>query len=234
MTIDDPGNPPGSPTAPRNPIGVLQRFARPRAPVERCDLCAAELPPDHQHLLEPANRKISCACDPCAILFSGRADLRYKRVPRRIEAWPDFVMSELQWQSLGVPIALAFFFHSSPQQQIVAVYPSPGGATESTIPGEAWDFVTQENPGLAKLEPDVEALLANRIRGARSYYRVPIDECFKLVGLVRTNWRGLSGGAAMWQEVDKFFAHLESRATKRVHAPSPGTPGEGGGGGSFV
>ena len=27
-----------------------------------------------------------CACDPCAILFSERADGRYRRVPRRVAA----------------------------------------------------------------------------------------------------------------------------------------------------
>jgi hypothetical protein len=215
MTLDNTG----IPSPPRNPIAVLQRFARPRAAMERCDLCSAPLAEAHQHLLEPADRKISCACDACAVLFSGQADMRYRRVPRRIESWPQFVMGDLQWESLGVPISLAFFFFSSPQQQIVAVYPSPGGATESTIPAEAWEPVTKDNPALTKLEPDVEALLVNRMRGARAYYRVPIDECFKLVGLVRTNWRGLSGGAALWPEVDKYFQQLEARSAKKaLHA----------------
>ncbi len=44
---------------------------------------------------------------------------------------------------------------------------------------------------LAELEPDVEALLVNRMNGERAYYRTPIDECFKLVGLIRAHWRGL-------------------------------------------
>jgi hypothetical protein len=212
MTMDNAG----IPSPPRNPIAVLQRFARPRPAIERCDLCSAPLAEEHQHLLEPADRKITCACDACAVLFSGQADMRYRRVPRRIESWPNFVMPDLQWESLGVPISLAFFFFSSPQEQIVAVYPSPGGATESTIPAEAWQPVTEENPALAKLEPDVEALLVNRMRGARAYYRVPIDECFKLVGLVRTHWRGLSGGAALWPEVDKYFQQLEARSAKKA------------------
>ena len=33
-----------------------------------------------------------------------------------------------------------------------------------------------------ELEPDVEALLVNRARGAREYWLVPIDECYALVG----------------------------------------------------
>jgi hypothetical protein len=215
MTQENPGNP----TSPRNPIGILQRFARPRAPMERCDLCSAGLAPEHQHLLEPGTRNISCACDACALLFSAHGDLRYRRIPRRIESWPDFMLTDLQWGSLGVPIALAFFYYSTPQQQIVAVYPSPGGATESTIPAEGWETIAAENPELAKLEPDVEALLINRMRGKRSYYHVPIDKCFELVGLVKTNWRGLSGGAALWQEMDKFFERLEARAVAKRKAP---------------
>ena len=61
---------------------------------------------------------------------------------------------------------------------------------------------------MADLEPDVEALLVNRIDGAREYYRVPIDRCFALVGLIRTRWRGLSGGAEAWQAIHEFFAGL--------------------------
>jgi hypothetical protein len=66
------------------------------------------------------------------------------------------------------------------------------------------------------MEPDVEALLANRVGATRGvaaeYYIVPIDECFKLVGLIRLHWRGLSGGTEVWREVGKFFASLKERA----------------------
>ncbi|WP_433985005.1 DUF5947 family protein [Tunturiibacter empetritectus] len=44
------------------------------------------------------------------------------------------------------------------------------------------------------------------------YYIAPIDECYKLVGLIRTNWRGLSGGAAVWTEIGRFFLELRSKA----------------------
>ena len=29
--------------------------------------------------------------------------------------------------------------------------------------------------------------------------------CFALVGLVRTHWRGITGGAEVWRELDTFF-----------------------------
>ena len=33
------------------------------------------------------------------------------------------------------------------------------------------------------------------------YYIVPIDECYRLVGLIRMHWRGLSGGTEVWKEI---------------------------------
>jgi hypothetical protein len=45
------------------------------------------------------------------------------------------------------------------------------------------------------MEADVEALLVNRVDGAREYFLAPIDACFELVGTIRVPWRGLSGWA---------------------------------------
>ena len=62
-------------------------------------------------------------------------------------------------------------------------------------------------------------LLVNRVGHARGsspaeYYLVPIDECYKLVGLIRTHWRGLSGGTEVWREIGAFFAALKKRASR--------------------
>ena len=46
-------------------------------------------------------------------------------------------------------------------------YPSPMGATESLLGLDAWERLEAANPVLGELEPDVEALLVNRARGAR-------------------------------------------------------------------
>jgi hypothetical protein len=199
-------------TGSRNPIAALRRMARPRTVHERCDLCSAPIAEGHQHLLELKNRQLSCACDACAVLFSDAQHQKYRRVPRRIEHWTDFQIADEQWEALGVPIALAFFFYSTQREQMLSVYPSPGGGTEATLAGEVWDILCQDNPRLAKLEPDVEALLVNRIRGKREYFLVPIDQCFMLVGLIRTHWRGLSGGSALWQEIEHYFEQLKKRS----------------------
>jgi hypothetical protein len=44
------------------------------------------------------------------------------------------------------------------------------------------------------------------------YYIAPLDECYKLVGLIRTNWKGLSGGTEVWTEIGRFFAELKSKS----------------------
>jgi len=199
-----------------NAFGLLRQFARRKRDVERCELCSAEVASEHQHLIEPESRKLLCACEACAILFSGMGT-KYKRVPRRVLALADFQLSDGQWESLMVPISMAFFFRSTPDKRVVAFYPSPAGATESLLPLETWSEIEDANPMLKRMEADVEALLVNRVgytRGVASaeYYVLPIDECYKLVGLIRTNWRGLGGGTEVWQEIGHFFQDLKKRA----------------------
>jgi hypothetical protein len=192
-----------------HPFAALRRFVRQSPAAERCELCGGELAEGHQHLIEPAGRRLLCCCDACAVLFSGGQGTRYRRVPRRIQYLPDFRMTDAQWEALHIPINLAFFFHGTASGRVVAHYPSPAGATESLLTLEAWQDLAEDNPGLLGLEPDVEALLVNRVGPARDHYRVPIDVCYKLVGLIRTSWRGLSGGTEVWEAVERFFADLK-------------------------
>jgi hypothetical protein len=196
-------------------IRMLRRFVRPRSvALERCELCAAELSPGHQHLIEPKTRQLVCACQPCAILFSGQTELKYRRVPQRVRSLPDFHLTDSQWDGLMIPIGMAFFFHSSPVGKTLALYPSPAGATESLLDLESWESVVEDNPVLKEMDSDVEALLVNRVKGARDYYIVPIDECYKLVGLIRAHWRGLSGGAEVWEEIGRFFDGLKAVSSR--------------------
>ncbi len=145
-----------------------------------------------------------------------KARLKYKRVPTARSISSAIPMTEAQWDGLMVPIEMAFFFKSGTSNKVAAFYPGPAGATESLLSLEAWDDIERENPALREMEPDVEALLANRVGAARGvaaqYYIVPIDECYKLVGLIRLHWHGLSGGTEVWREVSKFFAGLKEKA----------------------
>jgi hypothetical protein len=200
-----------------NALGMLRQLARKRPAAERCEMCSRELFSAHEHLVEPATHKLICACGACAILFDGQAGTKYKRVPRTVRFLQDFQMPDSQWESLAVPIEMAFFFNSSPHGRVIALYPSPAGAIESLLPLDTWDDITQANPVLKSMDTDVVALLANRVGSARGtrpaeYYLVPIDECYKLVGLIRTHWRGLSGGTEVWRELAEFFGALKKRA----------------------
>ena len=88
---------------------------------------------------------------------------------------------------------------------------------ESLLPLETWKGIVQANPILRVMQPDVEALLVNRVGHAREasaaeYYIAPIDACYQLVGLIRVHWHGLSGGEEVWREIGNFFADLRAKA----------------------
>ena len=189
--------------------------------IEYCELCHAEIYPGHSHLVEPASRRLLCCCRACAVLFSNHESAKYRRVPDQSEFLAEFRMTDRQWEALRIPINLAFFFQSSTSQRVLGFYPSPAGATESLLSLAAWESLVADNPLLAKLEPDVEALLVNRVEGEREYYRVPIDRCYELVGLIRARWRGMSGGSEAWSAIRGFFAKLKAASDTqdgRLHA----------------
>jgi hypothetical protein len=211
----------------RQAFDKLRQLARkPERQVEHCELCSTVVRSEHPHLIELTQRRLLCTCDACAMLFSGRADAKYKRVPRNIRLLANFVMTSAEWDGLLIPINLAFFFRSSVNDRVSALYPSPAGATESLLPLASWNTIVEANPILGQIEPDVEALLVNRVGHAREassaeYYIVPIDACYKLVGLIRLHWRGLSGGTEVWQEIGNFFTDLRAKAevvTEGAHA----------------
>jgi len=190
----------------RTSLATLRQFVpKPRESKDYCELCAKALGPIHQHVLELEKRTVMCACDACAILFSGSSRQRYRRIPRDVRILKNFAMDDNEWESLLIPINLAFFVHNSNVGKVSAQYPSPGGAMESSLDLEYWDVIAARNPVVNQLEPDVEALLVNRI-SAPQYYRAPIDQCFRLVGIIRTNWRGLSGGTEV---INRFFEELK-------------------------
>ena len=201
----------------------LRRFLRepdgPQAPPqERCELCATPVAAEHPHLVEPAERRLLCACTPCGVLFS-EPGLRYRRVPDRYLYDTEFVLSDSQWDELQVPVGMAFFLVNSIRRAVVACYPSPAGATESLLPRNSWDRRAPKNPEVERFEPDVQALLVNRVGLAREYYLAPIDQCFELVGLIRANWRGFSGGQDAWRKINGFFARMkESARSLETHA----------------
>jgi hypothetical protein len=205
------------PSASAGAFAALRNLVRSGKDLDYCEMCNRELPGEHEHLVDAGSRKFICACSPCAILFEGRGAAKYKRVPRQVTYLQNFQMSDAEWDGLRVPIEMAFFFKSTPHGRIVAQYPSPAGAMESLLSLDTWTDIEQRNPVLKEMADDVMALLVDRLghrRGNSSaqYYLVPIDECYRLVGIIRGHWHGLSGGVRVWREIDTFFAVLRNRA----------------------
>jgi hypothetical protein len=198
-----------APSSPSRPFAALRQLMPWRKlPAERCELCSAALPPEHQHLAEVGTRRLVCSCDACTLLFSGQASARYRQVPRDCHVLPDFQLNDLQWESLHIPINLAFFFRDSAAGRVVAMYPSPAGAVESFLPLESWHELEEANPILREFQPGVECLLVHRVGKTREHFRAPIDQCYKLVAVIRSNWHGLSGGVKVWEEIGRFFTTL--------------------------
>lgn len=189
-------------------FAALQRLARRPDPVEHCDMCGLRLAQAHQHLLDPAANKLICSCDGCSMLFSEAGQTKYKRVPRRSRVLTSFQLTDGQWENLMIPIGLAFFVQKSSEKRVVAQYPSPAGPTESLLTLEAWTDLVNSNPILQTMLADVEVLLVNRLSRPAEYYLAPIDKAYELVGLIRTHWRGLSGGTEVWIKIRGFFDQL--------------------------
>lgn len=178
--------------------------------VVRCELCATPMPEEHPHLVHVVDRRLLCACGPCAFLFDAPGAGGYARVPDRYLADPGSAPSGPEWDALQIPVGIAFFLRNSVREAVVACYPSPAGATESELTLDAWAAGPGASPLAAELHPDVEALLVRREPAA--CLLVPIDACYRLVGLVRLHWRGFDGGPEAREAIDAFFAELHERA----------------------
>jgi hypothetical protein len=210
-------------------------------PVERCDLCGTEVAVEHPHLVHIVERSLKCACRPCALLFRDRpadapagAFSGFRTIPDRYLRDPDFLLTDQQWDALQIPVGMAFFLRSSgvpdadgdaaqrsstidtgSGPSVLACYPSPAGATESELDLGHWSDGVGASRLAGLLEPDVEALLVRRGTGndpATRCVLVPVDACYRLVGLVRRHWRGFDGGPEAWAHIDAFFDAVEARS----------------------
>jgi Family of unknown function (DUF5947) len=182
---------------------------------EVCELCGVAISEPHPHMVSIESRSLLCVCRPCYLLFTapGAARGRYRAVPERCVFAPGLRLSEMQWESLQIPVNIAFIFHNSTLGKMVAFYPSPAGATESLLALETWEDVERANPILQGLEPDVEALLLYRRATGFDCYVTGIDACYELVGRIRRRWKGFDGGEEAWRDIDLFFEGLRARST---------------------
>jgi hypothetical protein len=177
---------------------------------ERCELCALPVATEHPHLFERERRTILCTCDACATLFDMLDAQRYRRIRPSVRRLL-LSIDDAAWSALGVPVGLAFLSRLA-NGDVVAAYPGPAGATVAPVSREAWDAVVARHAELEDLEPDVEAWLVNRIAAEPLQYRVSIDHCYRLAGLVRSRWTGIGGGPPVATAIAEFFQTLDEQA----------------------
>jgi hypothetical protein len=209
-------------TAP--PLAGIVGTRPPPAPGEACDLCSEPVPDDHRHVVDLERRSLLCACQGCSLLFVDAGTGRYRTVPDRYLRIAPFTLPPQAWAALQIPVGMAFVVANTPLDRTVAFYPSPGGATESELPLDAWADVVAANPGLDRVEPDVEAVLVRTTLHDHQCFVVPVDRCYELVGVLRLHWRGFDGGQEVREHIDAFFAEIDgrSRAVQDVVRPHSG------------
>ncbi len=202
------------PTAPGRPSPKIGTGPASAADADEwCELCGAGLPSDHRHLIHLDERRLLCACETCWSVRSGEPQFRPAGV--RTEWLEDFELPDEAWASFGIPIGLAFFMRTGDPERVVAFYPSPAGATESEIDESSWQRVRDMNPALERLEPDSEALLVDRTADVHQHAIIPIDDCYRLVGMIKASWEGISGGAGPELAIAQFFAELRVKSFTR-------------------
>lgn len=175
-------------------------------------MCREVLGDRHGHLVDTDKRSIACACRPCYLLFThqGAAGGRYKAIPERVVHDPERPLTDMDWNELQIPVAMAFFFYNSALDRVVAGYPSPAGPTECELDLAAWDRLAATYPLLASMAPDTEAILVNRTND--EVFLIPIDECYSLIGELRMKWQGFDGGDEVREALATFLAGLRRRA----------------------
>jgi len=189
--------------------------AAPAAAGERCEMCAEDIADEHQHVVNLEGRQLMCVCRGCYLLFTDtEAELRFRAIPDRYLAFPDFALDRRQWEALQIPVGLAFFFHNSALERTVAFYPGPAGATESELDLQAWADISTADPRADTIAADTEALLVRVPEdetASPQAYLVPIDACYEFVGRLRMMWHGFDGGQDVRNYIDEFFELLGGR-----------------------
>ena len=203
-----------------NVIDVLARIrasrGTPQPAGERCEMCSEAIADEHQQVVNLEGRQLMCVCRGCYLLFTDtQAELRYRAVPDRYLAFPEFALDRRAWEALQIPVGLAFFFHNSTLGRTVAFYPGPAGATESELDLQAWNDIRTTDPRVDTIADDTEALLVrvpDDETASPHAYLVPIDACYEFVGRLRMMWRGFDGGQDVRNYIDEFFELLDSRS----------------------
>lgn len=196
-------------------------------PVEECELCAQTISVEHAHLLAPDARRVFRACGACAQAIAEeqreeqrdeRKSARYLRVERRAQRLLELDFDDAVWAELSIPVGLAFFTTRSRTGEVVATFPGRAGLIEAFVPLKAFSDLERRFPVLKGIAPDVEALLVRRTLRHQDYFRVSIDHCYELAGLLRGSDAPLS--TPELAVVQAFFTSLDDHDQRR-HSRRP-------------
>lgn len=194
-------------------VSKLRKMATPSPgvqDVERCHFCRKVLPEDHRHLADLSLMKFVCTCEMC--LIRNAEEGNYKPLPQRYIHLEDFNLSDQLWSDFLIPVNMAFFVRSTVKVGTIAYYPAPTGATESKLKMDGWTSLVEINPVLNGMAPDLEALLVNRLGDEGDYYIVPVDSCYRLIGMIRVAWKGIFGGKEVNDIINAYFSELKGKA----------------------
>lgn len=216
-------------TSPYDVLARIRSNRAPQPPGERCEMCAEQIADEHSHVVNVDGRQLMCVCRGCYLLFTdSHAQLRYRAVPDRYLAFPDFALDRREWEALQIPVGLAFFFRNSALGRTVAFYPGPAGATESELGLDSWNAITTADARVGVLADDVEALLVrvpddgpDADRAPPQCFLVPIDACYEFVGRLRMLWRGFDGGQEVRRFIDDFFGQIAARSKTVAEVAQP-------------
>ncbi len=93
--------------------------------------------------------------------------------------------------------------------------PGPAGAAESLSAPGSVGRDRRRNPELREHAARCGSAAGQSRRSTRaSISSSPSTNAIKLVGLIRLHWRGLSGGAVVWGEIERFFEDLRRREAR--------------------
>ncbi len=194
----------------------LERYARranERVAHAKCELCSMAIDEaEHRHVVDVIDRKLKCACRPCALVFEqDKGRLRAVPTDVRIAAEP---FDAAQRDALRVPVGLAFFLRSSALARWVAIFPSPAGATEADVEDDA-ACILEDSAFARTARDDVEAVMVRTNRDGRcDCFITPIDVCYECVASLRIHWKGIGGGDEAHQAIDEIVERLRARGRK--------------------
>ena len=79
---------------------------------------------------------------------------------------------------------------------------APRSRCSSSTPGRSSRRAT---PCSASSSPTSRRCWSAARAACAEHWLVPIDDCYELVGVIRTRWRGFGGGEEVWEEIDALL-----------------------------